>query len=115
MQSRSVEGRGQRHFTLTGGVSDLFSKSRQLERVVSTPRGHILSQDLELVADSIDLRLQNNLLQRAYAWGAGQARAISPEREIVADSIDAIMPGQRVQEVRAIGAALANSAPDSNI
>lgn len=115
MQSPSVEGKGERPFTLTGGVIDLFSQNRQLERVVATPRGHALSQDLELVADSIDLRLQNNQLQRTIAWGAGRARAISPEREIVADSIDAIMPGQRVREVRAIGAAFANSAPDSGI
>jgi hypothetical protein len=115
MRSPSVEGKGERPFTLTGGVIDLYSRERQLERVVSTPGGHILSQDLELVADSIDLRLQNNQLQRTMAWGAGRARAISPEREIVADSIDAIMPGQRVQEVRAIGAALAKSAPDSTI
>lgn len=115
MRSPSVEGKGERPFTLTGGVIDLFSRSRQLERVVSTPKGHILSQDLELVADSIDLRLQNNQLQRTIAWGAGRARALSPEREIVADSIDAIMPGQRVREVRAIGAAFANSAPDSGI
>lgn len=115
MRSPSVEGKGERPFTLTGGVIDLFSRSRQLERVVSTPRGHILSQDLELVADSIDLRLQNNQLHRTIAWGAGRAHAISPERQIVADSIDVIMPGQRVREVRAVGAAFANSTPDSGI
>lgn len=111
--SPSVEGKGQRPFTLTGGVIDLFSRSRQLERVVATPNGHALSQDLELVADTIDLRVQANQLQRAIAWGNKQAKAISPEREIAADSIDAIMPGQRVREVRAVGRALATSAPDS--
>lgn len=113
MGSPSVEGKGERPFTLTGGIIDLFSRSRQLERVVATPNGHALSQDLELVADTIDLRLQANQLQRAVAWGSKRAHAISPEREIVADSIDAIMPGQRVREVRAVGSAFANSAPDS--
>ncbi|HWL40744.1 MAG TPA: LptA/OstA family protein [Gemmatimonadaceae bacterium] len=113
MGSPSVEGKGERPFTLTGGVIDLYSRSRQLERVVATPRGHALSQDLELVADTIDLRLEANQLQRAIAWGNTRARAISPEREIAADSIDAIMPGQRVREVRAVGEALATSAPDS--
>ena len=115
MMSPSVEGKGPRPFTLTGGVIDLFSRSRQLERVVATPKGHALSQDLELFADSIDLRLRANQLERAVAWGAGRARAISPEREIIADSIDAIMPGQRVREVHAVGSAFANSAPDSGI
>lgn len=111
--SPSVEGKGQRPFTLTGGVIDLFSRARQLERVVATPNGHALSQDLELVADTIDLRLAGNQLQRAIAWGNKRAHALSPEREIAADSIDALMPGQRVREVRAIGDALATSTPDS--
>jgi hypothetical protein len=74
-----------------------------------------LSQDLELVADTIDLRIQTNQLQRAIAWGKGRARAVSPEREIVADSIDAIMPGQRVREVRALRNAYAESNPDSGV
>jgi len=113
MRTPSVTGKGQRPFTLTGGVIDLFSRNRQLERVVATPNGRALSQDLELFADTIDLRLQNNQMQRAIAWGTGRSRAISPEREIVADSIDAIMPGQRVREVRAVGQAHATSAPDS--
>jgi len=113
MRTPSVTGKGQRPFTLTGGVIDLFSRSRQLERVVATPNGRALSQDLELFADTIDLRLQNNQMQRAIAWGTGRSRAISPEREIVADSIDAIMPAQRVREVRAVGQAHATSAPDS--
>ncbi|MEO7823229.1 MAG: hypothetical protein ABIS15_06460 [Gemmatimonadaceae bacterium] len=113
MMTPSVEGKGQRPFVLAGGVIDLFSRDRQLERVVATPRGHARSQDLELFADSIDLRLRANQLERAISWGPGRARAISPEREIIADSIDAIMPGQRVREVRAVGNAFANSAPDS--
>jgi hypothetical protein len=113
--SPSIQGKGQRAFTLTGGVIDLFSSTGQLQRIVATPNGHALSQDLELVADTIDLRLEANQLQRAIAWGTKRAHAVSPEREIVADSIDAIMPGQRVREVRAVGSAFANSAPDSGI
>jgi hypothetical protein len=115
MREPSVQGKGTRTFTLTGGVIDLYSRNRQLERVVATPKGHALSQDLELVADSVDLRVQNNQLQRVMAWGAGRAHAVSPDREIVADSIDAIMPGQRVREVRALRNAYAESNPDSGI
>ena len=115
MRQPSVQGKGTRTFTLTGGVIDLYSRNRQLERVVATPNGHALSQDLELVADSIDLRVQTNQLQRAMAWGATRARAVSPDREIKADSIDAIMPGQRVREVRALRKAYAESNPDSGV
>jgi hypothetical protein len=115
MREPQVKGLGARTFTLTGGVIDVFSRNRLLERVVATPNGHALSQDLELVADTVDLRVQNNQLQRVIAWGKGRARAVSPDREIVADSIDAIMPGQRVREVRALRNAYAESNPDSGV
>jgi len=115
MRQPSVQGKGTRTFTLTGGVIDVYSRNRQVERVVATPSGHALSQDLELVADSIDLRVQTNLLQRAIAWGKSRARAVSPDREIIADSIDAIMPAQRVREVRALRNAYAESNPDSGV
>jgi hypothetical protein len=115
MREPQVRGLGTRTFTLTGGVIDIFSRNRLLERVVATPSGHALSEDLELVADTVDLRVQNNQLQRVIAWGKGRARAVSPEREIVADSIDAIMPGQRVREVRALRNAYAESNPDSGV
>jgi hypothetical protein len=116
MREPLVRGIGRRAFTLTGGVIDAHSRNRQLERVVATPNGHALSKDLELVADTLDLRLQSNELQRAIAWGKGRrARALSPEREIVADSIDAIMPGQRIREVRALRNAYAESNPDSGV
>jgi len=115
MREPQVKGLGSRPFTLTGGVIDVFSRNRLLERVVATPNGHALSQDLELVADTVDLRVQNNQLQRVIAWGKGRARAVSPDREIVADSIDAIMPGQRVREVRALRNAYAESNPDSGV
>jgi hypothetical protein len=115
MRGPSVKGVGTHTFTLTGGVIDVYSKNRQVERVVATPNGHALSQDLELVADSIDLRVTSNRLQRAMAWGKTRAHAISPDREIVADSIDAIMPDQRVREVRALRKAYAESNPDSGV
>jgi hypothetical protein len=115
MREPSVQGKGTRTFTLTGGVIDVYSHNRQVERVVATPNGHALSQDLELVADSIDLRVQNNELQRAISWGKTRAHAVSPDREIIADSIDAIMPGQRIREVRALRNAYAESNPDSGV
>ncbi|HEY0528872.1 MAG TPA: hypothetical protein VGD02_08585 [Gemmatimonadaceae bacterium] len=115
MREPSVQGKSSRPFTLTGGFIDVFSRNRQVERVVATPNGHALSQDLELVADSIDLRVQTNQLQRAMAWGKTRAHAVSPEREIIADSIDAVMPNQRVREVRALRKAYAESNPDSGV
>lgn len=113
MQSPVVTGRGERPFTLRGGVIDLFSRERKLERVLATPAGHVLSGDLELLADSIDLRLVNEQLHQAYAWGPSGARATSPERDISADSIYVSLPDQRLREMHAVGGALANSIPDT--
>lgn len=113
MRTPSVEGKGERPFVLTGGVIDLYSKQRQLERVVATPQGHVLSKELELVSDSIDLRVRANKIERAVAFGTGRAHAIAPDREIIADSIDALLPGQRVREMHAVGKAFANSVPDT--
>ena len=114
MRTPSVQSRKGRPFTLTGGVIDLYSRNRTLERVVAAPSGHVLSQDLELLADSVDLRVSQNQLNRVIAWGRKtRATALSPERRVVADSIDALMPGQRLREVRAIGSAFANSIPDT--
>jgi hypothetical protein len=115
MRQPSVKGIGAHTFTLTGGVIDVYSRNRQVERVVATPNGHALSEDLELVADTVDLRVANNQLERVMAWGKTRAHAVSPDREIVADSIDAIMPGQRVREVRALRNAYAESNPDSGV
>lgn len=115
MRTPSVESRQGRRFTLTGGTIDLFSRNRLLERVLATPSGHVLSEDLELLADSVDLRVRENQLQRVMAWGRkSRARALSPERHVTADSIDAIMPNQRLREVRAFGDAYANSVPDTS-
>lgn len=114
MLTPSVQSRKGRPFTLTGGVIDLYSKNKLLERVVATPTGHVLSQDLELIADSVDLRVKDNQLQEVMAWGSkSRAKALSPDREVTADSIDALMPAQRLREVRAVGNAYANSAPDT--
>ena len=114
MKTPSVQSRKGRPFTLSGGTIDLFSRTRQLERVVATPSGHVLSQDLELAADSVDLRIRENQIQRVIAWGRkSRATALSPERQVIADSIDAVMPNQRLREVRAIGKAYANSIPDT--
>jgi hypothetical protein len=110
----SVEARRTRPFTLTGGVIDVYSTNKQVDRVVAAPKGHATSQDLELFADSIDLRVTANVLQRAMAWGATRARAVSPTQEILADSIDAILPDQRIRELRAVRKAYATAVPDTS-
>jgi lipopolysaccharide export system protein LptA len=108
-----IRGTGERPFTLTGSVIDLFSRDRRLERVLSRVTAKVVSEDIQLTADTIDLRLSDNRLQRAFVWGTSRARAVSTAQDMTADSIEIIMPGQRIREVRAVGTALAESEPDS--
>lgn len=113
MRSPQIVGRGERHFTLEGEVIDIFSRNRQVERVVATPRGYATSEDLELFADSIDLRMRGERIERLFAWGASRARATSPERDIIADSLAVSFAGERLEEVHAVGDAFASSIPDT--
>ena len=108
-----IEGRGERKFVLRGKAIDLFSKNRLVERVLSVDSAQAVSGDLDLRSDSIDLRVIENKLTRAYAWGPTGARAVSPDRTITADSMDVQMPNQRVSEVHAVGQAYAETVPDS--
>jgi lipopolysaccharide export system protein LptA len=113
MRGPSIQGKGDRPFTLSGGLIDLFSRDRQLQRVVAARSANAVSEDLDLKSDTIDLRVEENRLQRAYAWGASRARAVSPGRNMIADSMDIVMPDQQVREVRAVRGAFAETAPDT--
>lgn len=108
-----VDASGKRPFTLSGAVIDLFSKEQKLERVLARVGARAKSQNLELASDTIDMRVTNDELQRAYAWGPSRARATSPGRVMTADSLDIVMPAQKVREVRLLRAAYAESDPDS--
>jgi hypothetical protein len=108
-----IEGKGDRKFILRGKAIDLFSKNRLVERVLAVDSAQAVSGDLDLRSDSIDLRVTDNKLSRAYAWGTRGARAVSPDRTITADSLDVSMPNQRVSEVHAVRRAYAETSPDT--
>ena len=109
-----IEGRGQSVFTLVGRRVDLWSRDRKLERVLSADSAKATSEDVTLASDTIDLRLTDQKLSRAYAWGVSRARAKATDRDIVADSIDVDMPGQVLRELRALRGAYASSRTDSS-
>ena len=80
-----IESTGDEPFTLEGTLIDLYSRERKLQRVLSSGSAVIDSEDLNLRSDTIDLRMANDRLQRAYAWGASRARAVSEASDILAD------------------------------
>lgn len=108
-----VDGRGQSKFSLVGRQIDLWSRQRKLERVLSADSARAVSEEVTLAADTIDLRLVDQQLSRAFAWGRSRAHAHATDRDIVADSIDVRMPGQLLRELRALRRAEASSRTDS--
>jgi hypothetical protein len=108
-----VQGTGDRKFTLASRLIDLFSKNRQLQRVIARDSARAVSDEMDLVSDTIHLDVDSSRIERARAWGPRRAVAVSPERRITADSLDVRMPRQQVREVHALGKAFAEMSPDS--
>lgn len=107
-----VESVGDDPFTLRGKVIDLYGASRKIERVVAQDSASAVNADLTLTADTIDLRVVDNSLQRAFAFG-GRALAVTKGRNIMADSLDVVMPDQRIRQLNAIRSAYAETEPDT--
>jgi lipopolysaccharide export system protein LptA len=113
MRTPKITGTKGRPFTLAGETIDLLTKNRKLDRVLAKGAAEARSEDLTLRSDSIDLRIVDDLLQRAISWGRSRAHATSQTQSVVADSIDVLMPGQRVREMRALRLASAEGAADT--
>lgn len=114
LRSPKIVGHDLKHpFTLRGDIIDLFAVNHVLTRVISMQHADGVSKDMHLTSDTIDMRFDNKVLSRSYAWGASRAHATTPDRDILADSIDVIMPQQQIHQVRAVRKAYATSVPDT--
>jgi hypothetical protein len=113
MRTPRVLGTHGRPFTLVGETIDVLSKQRKLDRVLAKTKAEAVSRDVNLKSDTIDLRITADVLQRAIAWGASRAHAVSTSQSILADSVDVLMPDQRLQEMHAVGGAMTEGAPDT--
>ncbi len=111
--SPKVVGRGEQKFTLEGAQIDIQSRNRLAERVRSFGSAKATNDDMRLESETIDLRMAEQKLSRAVAWGPSGARALQSGRDITADSIDVIMPGQVLQSMHAVRRARVESLPDS--
>ena len=113
MRKPKITGTKGRPFTLVGETIDLTTKKKKLDRVLALKSAEAVSEDLDLKSDTIDLRVSDDLLQRAIAWGKSRAHATSPTQVIVSDSIDVLMPAQRIHEMHAVRSATAEATPDT--
>lgn len=100
-------------FTLVGDTIDMFSKARTLNRVVARHKATATRSDLVLNAEVIDIRLKDQVLDEAFAFGGGRAKATTPQQDVVADSMRIRLAAKQVREVQAVGNAVALGSPDS--
>ncbi len=100
-------------FRLVGDSIDMFSKDRVLERVIALHRAAATSNDVSMRAERVEMRLDSQQVDRAWAFGPGRAYAETATQSLEADSIEIRMPAQVVQEVHAVGRAFAFGLPDS--
>ena len=102
MRNPVIHGKKEKPYTLSGDLIDLFSTNKKLHRVLSQSNAKAVSDSMTLTSDTLDLRVVNDVLEHAYAWGRKtRAHVVSPSQNMLADSLDVSMPGQRVQRVRA--------------
>ena len=115
MKRPVVESKSSQPFTLRGRVIDVFGRTRRLDRILAIDSASAVSKDLTLTADTVDLRVADNKLQSAYAFGPGPrlATAVTKARTIISESLHVRMPDQRIRELHAVGSAYAESDPDS--
>ncbi|MDQ8144647.1 MAG: hypothetical protein P3A32_01095 [Gemmatimonadota bacterium] len=107
-----IVGTGERRYTMVATEIDLWSRDEALERVRGHGEGRIDADSLTLRADTLDVRLVDQEMDRVQAWG-GRAHADATAQQMEADSLDLRLPRQRLDEVRAIGRAVTRSRPDT--
>ena len=107
-----IVGTGERAYTMVATEIDLYSRDEQLERVRGHGEGRIDADSMILRADTLDLRLVEQEMDRVQAWG-GRAHADGSAQQMEADSLDLRLPRQQLEEVRAIGGAVTRSRPDT--
>jgi hypothetical protein len=109
-----MQGKGADPYTLTGKNILLRLGANELRGVRATTRGHAVTKEWDLVADTIDLGIVRTLLVQTLAWGDSiRPRAVSPDREIRADSLAIDTPERRLTEARTYGRGWIGTTADS--
>jgi hypothetical protein len=111
--ARIINKDSAQRFTLVGDTIDLYTTDRKLDRVDARHKANATSEQLVLTAERIDLRLKEQQLDEAFAFGPGRAHATTAQQDVEADSLRIRLADRQVREVRAVGGARAIGAPDS--
>ena len=111
-----MRGLGRDSFNLTGRRLDLKLEGRELTYVIAKGKGHAVSKEWDLVADTIGLDIKDRRLEQTLAWGdSTRPYASSPAYAMRADSLALDTPGQQLKEVRGFGTAWLGGTIDPRI
>lgn len=109
-----MKGLGRDSFELTGRRIDLALDRQVITLVTALGQGHAISRDMDLVADTIGLDLENEKLVQTVAWGDSiKPRGLTADYEIKGDSVAFDTPGQQLREMRSYRKAWVGGQVDS--
>jgi hypothetical protein len=109
-----MRGLGRDSFNLQGRRIELTLEQREITYVKALGSGHAVSTQVDLVADTIGLDLDQRSLAQTLAWGDSiRPRALASEYEIRGDSVAFDTPGQILRQVRAFRSAWVGGLVDS--
>lgn len=108
----SMRGTGRDSFELTGRRIELALDEQAITYVTALGQAHAVSSDVDLVADTIGLDLEDEKLIQTLAWGDSIAtRGLTAEYEIIGDSLAFDTPGEVLQQMRAFRKAFVGNIP----
>ncbi|MDH4132706.1 MAG: hypothetical protein OEV95_12970, partial [Gemmatimonadota bacterium] len=97
----SMRGLGRDSFELTGTRIGLALDGAAITYVTAFGDGHAVSADLDLVADTIGLDLENEQLVQTLAWGDKiRPRGVTATHELRGDSLAFDTPDQQLRAIR---------------
>jgi hypothetical protein len=109
-----LRGLGADTFNLAGRRIDLDLDGKDLTYVLARGNGHAVTADLDLVADTIGLDINEEKLAGTIAWGDSiRPYAFAADFAMRADSLAFDTPGQKLTESRAFGNAWVGGTVDS--
>ena len=108
-----MRGLGRDSFELTGTRIALALDGSAITYVSALGNGHAVSADLDLVADTIGLDLEQEQLVQTVAWGREiRPRGVTSTHELRGDSVAFDTPGQQLREIRSYTGGWVGGKPD---
>ncbi|HWA16305.1 MAG TPA: hypothetical protein VG817_07725 [Gemmatimonadales bacterium] len=99
-----MKGLGRDSFELHGRRIEMQLENRQVTYVTAFREGHAISTQVDLVADTIGLDIDQRNLVQTLAWGDSIApKAVTTDYEIRGDSLAFDTPARLLKEVRSFG------------